>query len=193
MSSRILYPLDFVALSGMPLDIRYACSDNFTGSKLPGYERPKALLRKHVAEALWQVQHSLLSQGLSIYIFDAYRPQRAVDAMVKWAERNDPNMLVMNYVARRSSHSRGIAVDVTLARVCNIHGVIPVDMGTEFDSFSELSHTAHQEISPKQKYWRQLLVGEMGRMGFVNYEREWWHFTYQGKGVTGGWYDFCIW
>ncbi len=193
LNNRILYPLDFVPITGIPMDIRYAGNNNFTGSKLPGYNQPRALLKTQVAKALWSVQNALLSQNLSLYIFDAYRPQQAVDAMIRWVELNDPSMLKNDYVALRSNHSRGIAVDVTLAQKCPVHGITPVDMGTEFDCFSERSHTANPDISYSQKRMRQLLVHEMAKTDFVNYKKEWWHFTYRGITSSGGWYNFSIW
>jgi D-alanyl-D-alanine dipeptidase len=53
-------------------------------------------------------------------------------------------------------------------------------MGTNFDCFDPMSHTASDEITPEQRENRQMLVTAMAAYGFKNYAREWWHFAYTG-------------
>ncbi len=74
--------------STIQVDLRYATANNFTGAPLPGYEAPRALLRREAAAALGRVQARLRADGLGLRIFDAYRPVRATIAMVDWAERS---------------------------------------------------------------------------------------------------------
>jgi D-alanyl-D-alanine dipeptidase len=63
-------------------------------------------------------------------------------------------------------------------------------MGTGYDCSDVKAHTAASSITPAQRRWRNLLVTAMARQGFVNYAREWWHFSLPGGG--GGAYDFPI-
>jgi len=66
-------------------DIRYASPDNFVGHPLPGYEAAECILRREVAEALKRVQSDLAPSGLSLKVYDCYRPTRASRAMATWA------------------------------------------------------------------------------------------------------------
>lgn len=113
------------------LDIRYASPHNFVGEPIPGYESPKCLLTPRAAQALSGVQDALRGRGLSLKIYDCYRPQRAVDRFVGWAAdlgdqrmkgefypRVDKSDLFRDgYIAARSGHSRGSTVDLTIVPV----------------------------------------------------------------------------
>jgi zinc D-Ala-D-Ala dipeptidase len=198
-------------------DMRYAGSNNFTGRPLPGYEKAQCILKRAAAEALARVQRELAAKHRSLKVFDCYRPVGAVKAMVDWAHdgksagaskrffpRNEKSALFsLGYIATRSAHSRGIAVDlnfVDLAQAGAKPGTVPtvpctapysergpadgVDMGTGFDCFDTRSHTASPDITADQRRRRLLLVNAMRKHGFVNYAREWWHFSYRGA-TTG--------
>ncbi|HYW06226.1 MAG TPA: M15 family metallopeptidase [Longimicrobium sp.] len=158
------------------VDIRYATANNFTGARLPGYERPLAMLRPEVAEALGRVQARLRPDGYGLKVFDGYRPIRATLAMVSWAERSG-NVWVLDqgYVARQSGHNRGHTVDLTLVR---LNGGAELDMGTAYDTFSEAAHTANATGAPRDN--RARLLRAMEAEGFVNYSKEWWHFQKPG-------------
>ena len=108
------------------LDLRYATRDNFTRAVLPGYCKPIAVLRKPAAQALGRVQRRLRKQGLGLLVYDAYRPARATRAMVRWAQRSGNEwVLTQGYVARRSNHNQGAAVDGTAQRSGGVvHGTI---------------------------------------------------------------------
>jgi len=156
------------------VELRYATIYNFTGAVLPGYESPKALLRREAAQALAQVEGRLRTGGLGLRIWDAYRPVRATRAMVVWAKRTGrTDLLDQEYIARRSRHNLGVAVDLTLVDLAT---GAELDMGTPFDTFSEAAHTANAAGSVQRN--RQLLVHAMESEGFQNYEKEWWHFSY---------------
>jgi zinc D-Ala-D-Ala dipeptidase len=159
------------------LDLRYATRHNFTGRRLPGYCRPWALMRRTAARALARVQRDLRRRGLGLLVFDAYRPARASRAMVQWARRTGRSHLVGTYIAERSRHNLGTAVDLTLI---DRRSGRPLPMGTRFDSFSRRAHTRAVRGRPRRN--RRLLVRAMGRRGFVNYHREWWHFEHRVPG-----------
>ena len=63
-------------------------------------------------------------------------------------------------------------------------------MGTGYDCSDVKSHTAARSITPAQRRWRNTLVAAMAKQGFVNYSKEWWHFSMPGAG--GQAYDFPI-
>jgi len=162
------------------VDARYATADNFTGAPLPGYAAPRALLRREVAAALGRVQRRLRTGDLGLRVFDGYRPVRATLAMVDWAERTGRRALLdSGYIARRSRHNMGVAVDLTLVDL--VSGT-EVPMGTPFDSFTEAAHTANAE--GRVLRYRQILVRVMASEGFTNYDQEWWHFSYPLEGAV---------
>jgi D-alanyl-D-alanine dipeptidase len=166
--------------STIQVDVRYATANNFTGAPLPGYEARRILLRREVAEALGRVERRLRSGDLGLRVFDGYRPVRATLAMVEWAERTGRRgLLDSGYIARRSRHNMGVAVDLTLVDL--VTGT-EVPMGTPFDTFSEAAHTANAE--GRVRRYRDILVEVMASEGFVNYDLEWWHFSYPVEGAV---------
>ncbi|MBV9219097.1 MAG: M15 family metallopeptidase [Methylobacteriaceae bacterium] len=195
-------PTGFVRLAAVApailQDIRYAGSDNFTGRPVPGYGAPACWLRKDAAEALSKVEKDLAANGLGLIVYDCYRPQRATDAFLRWAaDPGDqsakasfyPNvdkrtLFAYGYIAQRSSHSTGTAVDVALVRLAE--GAVPkgLDFGTPFDRFDPRSATASPAIASEARQNRESLVAVMGRYGFENYRNEWWHFSLRTAGAT---------
>ncbi len=165
-----LRPLDTTIV----VDMRYATPNNFTGAPLPGYLANRAYLRKEAATAIARVQRDLRSRGLGLKIFDAYRPVRATLAMVDWTERvNRKDLLKDGYIASRSRHNLGLAIDLTLIELST---GCELEMGTPFDTFSAAAHTAN--ASGEAAANRQILKAVMEREGFVNYDQEWWHFSF---------------
>src|SRR5918994_282413 len=121
--------------STIRVDARYAGPDNFTGAPLPGYEAPRALLPREAAVAFTRGQARLRTGGLGLLVFDGYRPVRATRAMVQWADRTGRHDLLKDgYIASRSRHNLGLAVDLTLV---DPGSGTALDMGTPFDTFSE--------------------------------------------------------
>jgi zinc D-Ala-D-Ala dipeptidase len=166
--------------SSIQVDARYATAGNFTGAPLPGYASRRVLLRREAAAALGRVQRRLRTGDLGLRVFDGYRPVRATEAMVEWAERTGHRALLdSGYIARRSRHNLGVAVDLTLVDL--VTGT-EVPMGTPFDTFTEAAHTANAE--GRVLRYRQILVRMMESEGFTNYEREWWHFSYNVNGAV---------
>jgi D-alanyl-D-alanine dipeptidase len=155
------------------VEARYATTDNFTGAPLPGYEANRALLRREAAAALARVQQRARREGVALKVFDGYRPVRATLAMVDWAERaGQQSLLKDGYIASRSRHNLGLAVDLTLIGGDGQE----LDMGTPFDTFASAAHTAN--ASGEVAANRTLLVRLMQAEGFLNYDKEWWHFSY---------------
>lgn len=108
-------------------DMRYATSDNFTGRPVPGYQAAECVLRREAAAALARVAADLVPQGLALKVYDCYRPLRAVKAFWRWSQdarvggdtRFYPHvpkreLFARGYIAARSRHSAGVAVDLTL-------------------------------------------------------------------------------
>ena len=157
-------------------DMRYATANNFTGAPLPGYGANRALLRREAAAALARVQRRVAPEGLTLRIYDAYRPVRATLAMVEWTRRaGREDLLRDGYIASRSRHNLGLAVDLTLAEGSG-PSARELDMGTAFDTFSAAAHTANAAGAVAER--RRRLVAAMAAEGFTNYDQEWWHFSY---------------
>ena len=157
------------------VEMRYGTSNNFTGAPLPGYEGNRALLRREAAAALARVQHRLRPRGLGLLVYDAYRPVRATEAMVAWTERVGRQDLVRDgYIASRSRHNQGVAIDLTLV---DLSSGRPLGMGTAYDEFSPAAHTANADGLAAAN--RRVLVDAMESEGFINYDQEWWHFSFE--------------
>ncbi len=156
------------------VNARYAGSHNFMSAPLPGYRANRALLRREAAEALARAQRELRQDGYGLKVWDGYRPVRATLAMVEWAERAGRDDLLNGWIARRSRHNLGLAVDVTLIYLDTGE---KLDMGTDFDTFTRAAHTG---AATGDVAWnRQRLVEALEAQGFSNYFREWWHFDYR--------------
>jgi len=160
--------------STIVVEMRYATSNNFTGAPLPGYLANRAYLRREAAAALARAQRNLRGRGLGIKVFDAYRPVRATLAMVDWTERvNRPDLLKDGYIASRSRHNLGLAIDLTLIDLATGR---ELEMGTAFDTFSAAAHTANAAGEAATN--RQTLKSALELEGFANYDQEWWHFSF---------------
>jgi D-alanyl-D-alanine dipeptidase len=157
----------------------YHSHDNFTGAPLPGYEAPGAWFEREGANALGKAAEALARDGLRLIIYDAYRPRSASEAMVTYAETSDRKWLLDDgWVARRSEHNRGRAIDLSLAD----RDGIPLDMGSGWDQFDRSSNVHGVEGEPLKR--RLTLRAAMLSAGFVPYEREWWHFSYRGSAAA---------
>lgn len=153
----------------------YATERNFTGAVLPGYEARRVLLHREAAVSLARAQADLESEGLGLRVLDGYRPVRATLAMVDWAEASGRvDLLDDGYIARRSRHNLGLAVDVTLI---DLETGRELDMGTPYDTFTEDAHTmnAAGEILERRLRLKEALEA----VGFQNYDNEWWHYSYR--------------
>ena len=156
------------------VELPYATTNNFTRAPLPGYEANRAYLRREAAHALADANRALADFGLTLKVWDAYRPARATAAMVEWARRTRREDLFRDgYISARSRHNVGAAVDVTLV---DRQTGRELEMGTAYDTFSSAAHTANATGEAAGN--RSLLTRMLERVGFTNYEKEWWHFSY---------------
>jgi D-alanyl-D-alanine dipeptidase len=201
-------PADFCylkeAIPGIILDIRYKTSNNFLGRPVKGYKNARLILSKPATEALAKVQENLEEMGLTLKIFDAYRPQSAVNDFVEWAKDiNDTkmkkqyypdvkkeNLFTDGYIAARSSHSRGSTVDLTIAGYDKKGHPQDLNMGSGFDFFGKKSHPDYKNIPYQARANRLLLRTLMIQHGFKPLEEEWWHFTYEDEPYPETYFDF---
>jgi len=144
--------------------------------------------------------------NLELKIYDAYRPQRAVDHFVRWAKdhkdrkmkaRYYPDVVKKDlfkkgYIAKRSGHSRGSAVDLTIITRVSGRNTEELDMGSVFDFFSPLSWPGNSSISPSSRAHRMLLQTLMKKHGFKPYSREWWHFTLKDELFPKTYFNFPV-
>ena len=157
---------------GIRVDLDYLGSDNLTGRRLPGYCENWALLHERAAFSLGQIQRYLRRNGLGLLIMDAYRPLRATRALVRWARRRGRGGLVGTYIASRSRHNTGSAVDLTLVRRrdgkrLRMGGYDSLGPGANtYNAFGRILRN------------RLTLKNVMERFGFASYWREWWHFEH---------------
>lgn len=187
------------------IDLRYAAQDNFVGEKIDGYLQARPILTLEAASALQKVQQELQPFGLGLKLFDAYRPQRAVDHFVRWAgdlkdtrtkkafypDVRKENLFSEGYIAQRSSHSRGSTVDLTIAPLDDATAA-DLDMGGSFDFFGPQSWPEFKGIRPEQRAHRMLLQAIMKKHGFRPYSKEWWHFTLENEPYPDTYFDFPI-
>lgn len=160
-----------LASLGIPLDIRYATTDNFMKAQL--YPVARAYLRAPAAKALVAVQQELAPQGIGIRVFDGYRPYRVTKAM--WEPIRNPDYVADP--AKGSRHNRGAAVDLTLV---DLRTGAELAMPTGYDDFTPRAHHDFTDLPPDQLRNRALLRDVMIRHGFEPLPSEWWHYDFKG-------------
>ncbi len=185
------------------VELRYATNHNFIGKIINGYQSNNAIVSIETAKALKKAQADLDKLNLSLLIYDAYRPQKAVNEFVNWAKKLDdtlmkkefyPNVAKKNlfkngYISSHSRHSSGSTVDVSI--YSNTYKV-PLDMGSPYDFFGKQSWIIYDKLTKKQNYHRQLLQKVMLANGFRNYSKEWWHFTLKQEPYRNQYFDFNV-
>ena len=200
-------PSGFVVLAEVVPDIiqeiRYYSTYNFVGDRIDGYYQPCALMTIEAAQALKKVSDDVMKQGYRLKIYDAYRPQMAVDHFVRWAKDIDDNRMKKyfypkvdktklfdeGYIDAKSGHSRGSTVDLTLF---DMKTGKEVDMGGTFDYFGELSHTDYTKITKQQLKNRMILRDAMVKNGFKPLYTEWWHFTLEDEPYPDTYFTFPV-
>lgn len=186
------------------LDIRYYTTFNFLGERVDGYEEPVALLTREAALALKEVSDEAITKGYRLKIFDAYRPQCAVDHFVRWADKlralamkeyfypeiDKKRLFEEGFVALKSGHSRGSTVDLTLMDMATQRDL---DVGGTFDYFGSLSWSQNTEaITEEQAANRKLLRDLMISHGFHPMKEEWWHFTLDEEPYPDTYFTFPV-
>ena len=200
-------PRGFVILSNIDdtiqSELRYLGTNNFIGTPIDGYYKNCVIVTKETAFALKKVQQILLKKGLSLKIFDAYRPQQSVDHFVRWGKvLNDTLMkkkyypdvpksklFEQGYIALKSGHSRGSTVDLTIVQRTSGK---ELDMGSIYDFFGEESHPSFKKINTHQQKNRLYLREIMLKNGFKPYENEWWHFTLKKEPFPKTYFNFPV-
>lgn len=222
-------PSEFVNISDLcstiRVNLRYGTDANFVGRPLPGYWANKAFMHHQTAQNLCKAQEQLNALGFDLLIYDAYRPQRTVDYFKKWSQSQDDQLTKQDYypyvdkatlfdigfIASRSAHSQGRAVDVTIIEQHkDISSHImrsprlfdgtetlflddnTVDMGIHFDYFGTQSYTQDMTIAASAKDNRAILLDAMQSCGFENYSKEWWHFQIPPQDDATTYWDFAI-
>jgi len=197
-------------------DMRYHGTDNFVGRPVAAYEAGICILSEPAARALQAVQAELHLQGMTLKVFDCYRPQAAVDDFVRWGrdlsdQKTKPAfypdvpkeaLFQRGYIAAKSGHSRGSTVDLTVVVLDAqraghvVRGPLAdgmdVDMGTPFDWFGTQSHTENSALSPEVQHNRRWLRTLLQRQGFRNLPEEWWHYTLQPEPFPERYFNFSV-
>ena len=189
-------------IPGVKEEIRYAGSHNFLGRPVDGYAAAKSVCTREAAHALKKAAQAFAADGYTLLIYDAYRPQRAVDHFVRWSldledtaakaefypTLDKADLFERGYIARRSGHSRGSTVDLTLLdREGNL-----LNVGGELDWFSPISGHGYEDLTPSQKQNRLYLKETMEAAGFSAYSEEWWHYRLTDEPYPDTYFDFPI-
>lgn len=155
-------------LPNMVIELRYATENNFTGQQI--YDFSEAWLRYGTVKKLIPVQRKLESMGLSLKLWDGFRPRSAQFKL--WYVCPDPNY-VSDPRNGLNNHSRGNTVDVTLVDSSGMELVMP----SGFDEFSSLGDRDYSDCTEEAATNAILLEQLMHEHGFNLYAGEWWHFT----------------
>lgn len=169
--------------NSIKIDMRYATTNNFTKAKM--YDCARCFLRPEAATAIAKAHKILKDRGYGgLKMFDCYRPKPYQQRL--WDKVPDPHYVMPPW--KGSQHSRGLATDLTIV---DKNGK-ELDMGTEFDNFTERAHADNLNLPKNILENRQLLRGVMEQVGFKGIRTEWWHFSYQGKKYDlAGWVWHC--
>jgi zinc D-Ala-D-Ala dipeptidase len=190
-------------VSGIRWDSKYATWDNFTGKPVDGYVANRIVGTRPLCAALQRARGKAASLGFGLLLWDGYRPQRAVDSFLRWAQqpedgrtkpRHYPNieraeMFEKGYVATRSGHSRGSTVDLTLYHLATGQRA---PMGGDYDLMDEVSHHGARGIAAVDARNRRCLRSIMEACGFSSYDCEWWHYTLRDEPYPDTYFDFPI-
>jgi D-alanyl-D-alanine dipeptidase len=184
-------------------ELRYFSSNNFIGKKIDGYKKNTIIISNAAANALKKVQAELKQMGLSLKVYDAYRPQQSVDHFVRWAKKLNDTLMKQSYypticksdlfqlgfIASKSGHTRGSSVDLSIVEIKTNK---EIDMGSSYDFFGATSHSFHKKLSSRQEKNRMLLRNIMIKNGFKPYDKEWWHYTLVDEPFPDTYFNFDI-
>ncbi len=197
------------------IEARYFGTYNFVGARIDGYLEPVVLYTREAAEALRAVSDDVKARGYRLKVYDAYRPQCAVDHFVRWGKDLADSMMRQyfypdeekaylferGYIAERSGHTRGSAIDLTLFDMATGK---ELDMGGVHDWFGIESHpdyggnpetgeyTGGVQITEEQFRNRMILREAMLRHGFKPYDCEWWHFSLADEPYPDTYFNFPV-
>jgi D-alanyl-D-alanine dipeptidase len=188
---------------GIRWDARYATWDNFTGKPVDGYTVNRIVGTAALCAGIARARAAAAARGFGLLLWDGYRPRRAVECFLRWAERPEdgrtkarhyPNirradMFEQGYVAASSAHSRGAAVDLTLYDLAT--GEL-VAMGGDHDLMDPRSRHGAAGLTPSETAGRAGLASLMAASGFRSYDPEWWHYTLDDEPYPDTYFDFPI-
>jgi len=146
-------------------DLRYATANNIKGKVL--YHDPVPMLEAAAANKLASAADFFKSESLRLVIWDAYRSPEVHSQLQEVTDDQ-------RYVLDNSNHPKGLAIDLTLADLDGNY----LDMGTDFDDFTEMAHVDAANLTKEQAANRKLLIRGMKAAGFEQWPFEWWHFDY---------------
>lgn len=201
MKSPLVFVDDWVP--GIRWDAKYATWDNFTGRPVDGYQVNRIAGTRELCAALERVREHAASLGFGLLLWDGYRPQRATECFLRWAQqpedgrakqRHHPRidragMFEHGYVHARSGHSRGSTVDATLF---SLDGGDLTPMGGGHDLMDAVSRHGATEITAGEAANRRVLRTVMERSGFAAYEREWWHYALRDEPFPDRYFDMPV-
>ena len=197
------------------IEARYFATYNFVGARVDGYLEPVVLYTREAAAALKEVSDDVKARGYRLKVYDAYRPQCAVDHFVRWGKdladslmkpyfypEVDKSLLFeRGYIAEKSGHTRGSAIDLTLFDMTTGK---ELDMGGVHDWFGIESHpdyggnpdtgeyTGGVQITEEQFRNRMILREAMLRHSFQPYDCEWWHFSLKDEPYPDTYFTFPV-
>lgn len=148
------------------IELRYSSTNNITGKKI--FLENKCFLIAEAAEKLKAASKIAQELNYKLKIFDAFRPSYVQKALWDF----DPNPNFLSDPSKGSPHTKGIAVDLTLL---NSKGK-EINMGTDFDDFSEKAFHLSDKVDKSVRFNRYLLLSIMTLAGFDHYLNEWWHY-----------------
>jgi len=210
-------------IPSIQIDLVLATNYNFTGKIIDGYsENSKCYLTRQAAQSIKSVQDKLVPMGLSLKLYDCYRPKKALDDFERWLKTDDNSMKGIFFpdvekkdmtMSRQSSgHNRGSSVSLTLVPLesKNIHikngfkraSCIAnyedrqvddsLDMGTNYMCFSPKISLDNLNISPQARANRLLLSTLMESSGFTPTNKNWWYYTLKNEPYKNIYFDFNI-
>lgn len=185
---------------------------------IPGYEGKRCIIDIDMAKRLSLIQKKLAPLGLSLRVYDAYRPQKTVDFFTNWTQTPDTPIAkekhypraekrdfhALSYLSQTSSHTLGTAVDVTIIsktpqkRECppeflGIWDPESFDVGNVgYLAFDERSWHSYPYITPEQKENRKLLYNLMAEHEFEYLEEEFWHYYFDRDRNKENYFNFDI-
>lgn len=148
------------------LDIRYASLNNVFKTSM--YKEPICLLSIQMKEKFEKAIDLAAQKGLRLKIFDSLRPLKVQQYMYD----GFPGDFVSNPEIGSIPHCRGVAIDLTLVDINNEE----LDMGSDFDEFSELAFHGYKDLDPEVLENRRELLEIMTKAGWDFYDKEWWHY-----------------
>jgi D-alanyl-D-alanine dipeptidase len=191
------------AVPGVRWDAKYATWDNFTGKPVDGYVANRVVGTTALCAALRWARDVAPSLDFGLLLWDGYRPRRAVESFLRWSrepedgrtkQRHYPQLerrelFELGYVAAKSGHSRGSAVDLTLYHLATCE-LAP--MGGGHDFMDAVSHHGAAGIAHAESANRRHLRSIMESCGFRAYACEWWHYTLNDEPYPDTYFDFPI-